>query len=115
MQVGCCMPPAQCGYVHPTDSNDYTVWKLVPKTGIDNSTDANCSKWDERMDLLCFGCDSCKAGFLAQIRQIWINVFVMNLLALLVLSIIFSCGCRAFRTNRRRIYYQHVNASQAAV
>ncbi|XWS38759.1 hypothetical protein CRYUN_Cryun19dG0157800 [Craigia yunnanensis] len=63
IQYGCCMPPAECGYkyINPT------YW-LTP-----NNTAArmDCLQWSNDQKQLCFHCDSCKAGLLANLTKEW--------------------------------------------
>ncbi|XP_028773626.1 tetraspanin-8-like [Neltuma alba] len=93
LQSGCCKPADECGftYVNPTQ------W-----TKPANSTSANpdCGLWNNDPKVLCFNCQSCKAGFLQNIKTDWKKVAVVNIVFLIFLIIVYSIGCCAFRNNR---------------
>ncbi|GAU51569.1 hypothetical protein TSUD_287200 [Trifolium subterraneum] len=61
IQSGCCKPPTACNYNMETT--------LVTQEN-------DCYRWNNAPNLLCYDCDSCKAG-------------------------IYSIGCCAFRNSRR--------------
>ncbi|GAB2210889.1 hypothetical protein Droror1_Dr00016177 [Drosera rotundifolia] len=104
VERGCCLPPSSCGYEPPDPKTNNTHWR-IPKTGL-ASTAGDCRIWNEKD--LCFDCECCKAGILANIKHTWIGLSVIYLWALAILTIVFCLGCHAFRTNRRRYYHlQH--------
>ncbi|CAN1329563.1 TET8 [Linum perenne] len=92
-QSGCCKPSDECGYtfVNPT------TWT---KTAT-NSTNPDCSSWENQPDVLCFNCNSCKAGLLDNLKRDWKRVAIVNIIFLIVLIVVYSVGCCAFRNNRR--------------
>ncbi|XP_039066410.1 tetraspanin-8-like [Hibiscus syriacus] len=98
VQSGCCKPSDDCQfkYVGPTN---WTRGSAV-------STNPDCSLWDNNMDTLYFNCQSCKAGFMDNLRSSWKKVAVVNIVCLVFLIIDYSVGCCAFRNNRRDDHYQ---------
>ncbi|ESW23748.1 hypothetical protein PHAVU_004G071900 [Phaseolus vulgaris] len=86
IQSGCCKPPTACSY------NEESVTVLQ---------DSDCYKWNNAPTLLCYDCDSCKAGVLENIRRDWHNISVLNVVVLVFLIGIYSIGCCAFRNARR--------------
>lgn len=94
VQSGCCKPPTECGYAYGNE----TFWN--PGVGLAGSN-ADCTKWSNDQELLCYSCDSCKAGVLATLRKSWRKVSVVNIVVLIILVIVYVIGCAAFRHNRR--------------
>ena len=88
-QSGCCKPPTKCGYtfVNPT------YW-ISP---IDNAADMDCLQWSNDQTQLCYSCDSCKAGLLANLRREWRRADIILILTLVALIIVYLIGCCAFR------------------
>ncbi|GLT88886.1 hypothetical protein SLE2022_068950 [Rubroshorea leprosula] len=84
IQSGCCKPPTSC---------DYNVMMMAQ--------DPDCYKWNNSPMLLCYECDSCKAGVLESVRRDWHKLSVLNIVILLLLIGIYSIGCCAFRNTRR--------------
>ncbi|KAJ4719061.1 Tetraspanin [Melia azedarach] len=91
---GCCKPPTECGYVYVNE----TSWN--PGGGIVGSN-ADCTRWSNDQEQLCYQCDSCKAGVLASLKKSWRKVSVINIVVLIILVISYVIGCAAFRNNRR--------------
>ncbi|XP_009114334.1 protein TORNADO 2 [Brassica rapa] len=89
IQSGCCKPPTKCGFtfVNPT------YW-ISP---IDMSADMDCLQWSNDQNALCYACDSCKAGLLANLKVDWLKADLFLLLALIGLIIVYIIGCCAFR------------------
>ncbi|RZC74111.1 hypothetical protein C5167_049590 [Papaver somniferum] len=89
LQSGCCKPPTQCGFtfVNPT------YW-ISP---INTAADMDCLLWNNEQTQLCYGCDSCKAGLLANIRSEWRRVDIILLITLIALICVYLVGCCAFR------------------
>ncbi|XP_010559299.1 PREDICTED: protein TORNADO 2 [Tarenaya hassleriana] len=89
IQSGCCKPPTQCGYtfVNPT------YW-ISP---IAMSADMDCLQWSNDQNQLCYNCDSCKAGLLANLKNEWRKADIVLLLTLIGLIIVYLIGCCAFR------------------
>lgn len=94
MQSGCCKPPTECGYVYQNE----TVW--IPGGGL-VGTDPDCVNWTNDQGLLCYNCNSCKAGVLASIRKSWRKVSVINIVILIILVIMYMVAIAAFRHNKR--------------
>lgn len=94
IQSGCCKPSDECGYTYVSP----TQW-TAPATF--NSTNPDCSAWGNDVNVLCFNCQSCKAGVLDNLKSNWKKVAVINIIFLIFLIIVYSVGCCAFRNNRR--------------
>ncbi|WCJ30186.1 Tetraspanin-8 [Euphorbia peplus] len=97
LQSGCCKPADECQYTYVGP----TTW-TAPATP--QSTNPDCSAWNNEPTTLCFNCDSCKAGLLDNIKRDWKKVAVINIVFLVFLIIVYSIGCCAFRNNRRDNY-----------
>ncbi|KAL5987531.1 hypothetical protein ACLOJK_035279 [Asimina triloba] len=91
---GCCKPPSSCGFIFLNS----TYWKL-PKSGA-ASIDPDCVTWSNGQSNLCFDCDSCKAGILANLNKNWRKVAIVNVSVLIFLVTVYSIGCCAFKNNR---------------
>lgn len=85
IQSGCCKPPTSCVY---------NVQTVVPQ-------DPDCYKWNNGPAMLCYDCDSCKAGALEDARRTWHKVSLLNVFVLLFLILFYSVSCCAFRNARR--------------
>ncbi|CAO2833107.1 unnamed protein product [Amaranthus hypochondriacus] len=86
LQSGCCKPPTSCRY---------------EPTAMMMDQDPDCFKWNNNPTLLCYQCDSCKAGVLETIRRDWHKISILNVVMLVLLIAIFFIGCCAFRNTRR--------------
>ncbi|KAI5067209.1 hypothetical protein GOP47_0017737 [Adiantum capillus-veneris] len=89
VQSGCCIPPAICGYAiaGPTTWNNPS----------NKDAEADCSKWSNDLGVLCYACDACRAGVVANIKREWRNVAILCVVVLVVLIIVYIIGCCAFR------------------
>ncbi|XP_031483233.1 protein TORNADO 2 [Nymphaea colorata] len=89
LQSGCCKPPTECGYtfVNPT------YW-ISP---ISSAANKDCMEWSNEQTQLCYGCDSCKAGLIANLRREWRRADVILLCTLIGLVVVYLAGCCAFR------------------
>ncbi|GAA0158195.1 scaffold/adaptor protein [Lithospermum erythrorhizon] len=94
IQSGCCKPPTACGYTYVNE----TLW--IAGSGL-VGPDADCSKWNNNQEGLCYSCDSCKAGVLASLRKSWRKVSVINIVILILLVIAYVVACAAFRHNKK--------------
>ncbi|XP_073004420.1 tetraspanin-8-like [Typha latifolia] len=95
IQSGCCKPPTACNFTYTSE----TVWV---KPAEFNSTDIpDCNTWSNDQSALCYDCQSCKAGVLANLKNDWKKVAIVNIIFLIFLIIVYSIGCCAFRNNRR--------------
>ncbi|GLJ14765.1 hypothetical protein SUGI_0239470 [Cryptomeria japonica] len=94
-QSGCCKPPASCNFVY----GNATYW--TPSTTSSTTTDTDCNKWSNVQDQLCYNCDSCKAGVIANLKHDWHKIAILNIVVLIALIVVYSIGCCAFRNNLR--------------
>lgn len=92
IQSGCCKPPTSCGFTYTSP----IVW--IGKANM--TSDPDCSTWSNTNTTLCYDCNSCKAGVLANLKHDWRKVAVVNIVMLIFLVIVYSVGCCAFRNNR---------------
>ncbi|XP_020108901.1 tetraspanin-6 [Ananas comosus] len=86
IQSGCCKPPTSCTYTAGTAMA---------------AQDEDCYRWNNAPNVLCYGCDSCKAGVLEQVRRDWHKLSLLNVVVLVFLIAIYAVGCCAFRNARR--------------
>lgn len=63
--------------------------------------DPDCYRWNNAPTVLCYGCNSCKAGVLENVRMDWRKISVLNIVVVLLLIGIYLVGCSAFRNTRR--------------
>ncbi|KAG2261845.1 hypothetical protein Bca52824_068924 [Brassica carinata] len=89
IQSGCCKPPTKCGFQFMSPTN----WIGA----INVSADMDCLQWSNVPDTLCYGCDSCKAGLLANLKVDWLKADICLLCTLIGLIIVYIIGCCAFR------------------
>ncbi|KAG7556165.1 Tetraspanin/Peripherin [Arabidopsis suecica] len=94
VQFGCCRPPVECGF----ESKNATWW-TVPATATTAIT-GDCKTWSNTQSQLCYGCESCKIGVLKGIRKRWRILLVVNLLLILLVVFLYSCGCCVRKNNR---------------
>ncbi|CAN7124535.1 unnamed protein product [Brassica rapa subsp. narinosa] len=92
IQSGCCKPPTKCGYTFV----NATYW-ISP---ISLHVDMDCLQWSNDQNTLCYGCNSCKAGLLANLKIDWLKADIFLLVALIGLIIIYIIGCCALRNSR---------------
>ncbi|KAJ0960857.1 hypothetical protein J5N97_001262 [Dioscorea zingiberensis] len=52
---GCCKPPTECGFIY----RNPTVWDKPAGFSTSNS---DCNAWQNDASILCYECQSCKAG-----------------------------------------------------
>lgn len=97
IQSGCCKPPTPCGYSYV----NATYW-----TGTLSYADSDCTLWSDDQSRLCYDCDSCKAGVLANLKHDWHKVSVLNIVIFILLVVVYVIGCGAFRNNVRRDNYE---------
>ncbi|XP_020264771.1 tetraspanin-8-like [Asparagus officinalis] len=99
LQSGCCKPPTACGFIYQSA----TVWNKPANGFASNNTD--CPVWNNDPNTLCYDCESCKAGVLANIKDDWKKVSILNIIFLVFLVVVYSVGCCAFRNNREDYAY----------
>ncbi|KAL6552862.1 Tetraspanin-6 [Orobanche hederae] len=85
IQSGCCKPPTSCNYVAGTAA----------------AQDPDCYCWNNDPNVLCYECESCKAGVLEDVRRSWHKLSVLNIVMVVVLIGIYSIGCCAFQNAKR--------------
>ncbi|KAK4745257.1 hypothetical protein SAY87_011569 [Trapa incisa] len=89
LQSGCCKPPTECGYtfVNPT------YW-ISPT---DTTADKDCLKWSNNQTQLCYNCDSCKAGLVANLNKEWRRADIVLMIAVIGLVWVYLVGLCTFR------------------
>ncbi|KAI8565783.1 hypothetical protein RHMOL_Rhmol03G0288500 [Rhododendron molle] len=92
IKSGCCKPSNDCNFAYVSPTN----WTATTSS----YTNTDCTLWNNDPSVLCFNCQSCKAGLLDNIKHDWKKVAVINIIFLVVLVIVYSIGCCAFRNNR---------------
>ncbi|EEF42494.1 tetraspanin-8 [Ricinus communis] len=86
VESGCCKPPPQCGYKF----KNVSYWE-EPKSGL-TSMDVDCVTWKNEEDTVCYSCESCKAGYLVQVRDDWLILNAFNICFLIYLLIVLAIG-----------------------
>ncbi|KAJ4769830.1 Tetraspanin family protein [Rhynchospora pubera] len=89
LQASCCKPPTVCGFVYENP----TVW--VNPSNV--ASDPDCIAWSNDQSLLCYNCQSCKAGMLGNLRQEWRKANIALIIAAVVLIWVYVIGCSAFK------------------
>ncbi|KAI4344348.1 hypothetical protein L6164_011583 [Bauhinia variegata] len=92
LQSGCCKPSDECGFTYQSP----TMWNKANTS----YTNPDCDAWNNDPTVLCFNCQSCKAGLLQNTKDNWKKTAVINIIFLVFLVIVYSIGCCAFRNNR---------------
>ncbi|KAM7268917.1 hypothetical protein ACFE04_011083 [Oxalis oulophora] len=92
-ESGCCKPSSDCGFTYISPTNWSSTGTLSPNP--------DCSKWSNDPKVLCYDCQSCKAGIVDEIRRNWKKDVKINVVFLIALIIVYSIGCSAFRNDRR--------------
>ncbi|KAK2663536.1 hypothetical protein Ddye_002110 [Dipteronia dyeriana] len=95
IQDSCCNPPKECGFEY----KNATFW-TAPKKG-PAVADSDCKTWSNEQQTLCYDCNSCKRGFLSNVKKEWRNLMIFNLCVLLLMICTYTFGCCAKRNNRR--------------
>ncbi|GJM91732.1 hypothetical protein PR202_ga08139 [Eleusine coracana subsp. coracana] len=93
--LACVVGSRACSKITTWTPIDYLQHNLTP------IQDEDCYRWNNAANILCYQCDSCKAGVLEQLRRDWHNITILNVIVLVMLIAIYSCGCCAFRNARR--------------
>ncbi|XP_028790603.1 tetraspanin-7 [Neltuma alba] len=94
LQSGCCKPSNDCNFVYQSP----TVWN---STANSNYANPDCRAWNNDPKVLCYDCNACKAGMVQDIKTKWKKTAKINIIFLILLIIVYSVGCCAFRNNRR--------------
>lgn len=92
-QSGCCKPSEDCKFIYVSPTN----WT---SPGLTSSNNTDCTEWSNDPKNLCYNCQACKAGLLDNVKSDWKKVAILNIIILVVLIIVYSVGCCAFRNNR---------------
>ncbi|KAL5219879.1 hypothetical protein ABZP36_024592 [Zizania latifolia] len=100
VQSGCCKPPTACNFTY----QNATYWSKPAAGSSGNYSDPDCDTWSNDQSELCYGCQSCKAGVLANLRSSWKKIAFINAAFVALLVVVFSIGCCALRNNRRHKY-----------
>ena len=98
MQSGCCKPPTECNFTYVNETN----WIKPP--GPSSSSNPDCDAWSNDQSELCYGCQSCKAGVLGNLKNSWKKIAFMNAGFIVLLIVVYSIGCCVLRNNRRNKY-----------
>ncbi|MCO5554537.1 hypothetical protein L7F22_008067 [Adiantum nelumboides] len=89
IQSGCCKPPTVCG----CSFVNATYWD----TCSNSSADPDCGSYSTNSTILCFSCNSCRAGVLQNINKDWRKVAKINIIFLVFLIVVYTVGCCAFK------------------
>lgn len=99
IQLGCCKPPAECGFIY----RNVTVW-IKPKAGA-AVKNVDCKRWSNELNTLCYNCDTCKAGMVSNIKYKWKQLAIVNACITVILVVLYSIGCCARRNNSSNKVY----------
>ncbi|CAN8252054.1 unnamed protein product [Cochlearia groenlandica] len=94
VKFGCCRPPVECGF-EPKNA----TWWDVPATATGEIT-GDCKTWSNTQSQLCYACEACKIGVFKGVRKRWRILLVFNLLLILLVVLLYSCGCCVRHNNR---------------
>ncbi|KAH9614592.1 hypothetical protein KSS87_012205 [Heliosperma pusillum] len=94
IQSGCCKPPTDCGYMYVNE----TFWS--PGGGLVGAN-SDCSNWSNDQRIVCYLCNSCRAGVLASLKHSWRKVSIINIVVLILLVIFYVVAYAALRNNKR--------------
>lgn len=99
VQAGCCTPPVVCGYQYGLP----TYWT----NPTNQNAETDCYRWNNVQTLLCYYCDTCRAGVAAQIKQGWRKAAVLSVIVIAVLIVVEFVGCCAFRNAQIHDVFKH--------
>ncbi|XP_021818905.1 tetraspanin-8-like [Prunus avium] len=91
----CCKPSVECGFSYENP----TVWK---KKNNSASSNPDCKAWDNDRKVMCFNCESCKAGMLEQLIISWKAMHLFRTLMLGFLCFVYAVACCAFKNTREK-------------
>jgi hypothetical protein len=100
VESGCCKPPTSCNFTYC----GATEWTKAAGSAL---ADRDCSAWSNDSDGLCYDCQSCKAGVVEALKRDWKRAAVVNIVFLVIIIVVYSVGCCAFRNSRRDNYGYH--------
>lgn len=98
VQSGCCKPPTACNFTYQNE----TYWSKP--SGSVSGVDPDCDAWSNDQSELCYGCQSCKAGVLGNLKNSWKKIAIINSAFVVLLVVVYGFGCCALRNNRRHKY-----------
>ncbi|XP_047307375.1 protein TORNADO 2-like [Impatiens glandulifera] len=101
LQSGCCKPPTDCGYTFVNPS----YW-ISP---INNAAGMDCLQWNNNQTELCYTCDSCKAGLLANLNREWRYANLILIVTFVALICVYIAGCWAFRRAKTESLFSQYN------
>uniref|UniRef100_A0A7C9AH58 Uncharacterized protein n=1 Tax=Opuntia streptacantha TaxID=393608 RepID=A0A7C9AH58_OPUST len=94
LQSGCCKPPQSCNWSYKS----LTGWI---KNSIANVSNPDCNEWNNDPESLCYGCQSCKAAVVQDVKDDWSSLASGYTFLIIILMLFWSVGCSAFHFNRR--------------
>ncbi|AQK83518.1 tetraspanin-8 [Zea mays] len=102
IQSGCCKPPTWCRFRYV----NATFWE-APRSGLSAAaaSDGDCRAWSNDQQVLCFECDTCKAGVLETAKKKWKTVAIVNVSLLAFIVIVYTVGCFALRSKGGGRYF----------
>ncbi|KAL8498163.1 hypothetical protein ACS0TY_021484 [Phlomoides rotata] len=89
IESGCCKPPMICGFQY----SNPTTW-FAPSNIAANM---DCTIWNNDPSLLCYNCDSCKAGLLGNLREKWRKANIILIITVVVLIWVYLIACSAYK------------------
>lgn len=98
VQSGCCKPPTACNFTYQNE----TYW--TKPSGSVSGVDPDCDAWSNDQSELCYGCQSCKAGVLGNLKNSWKKIAIINSAFVVLLVVVYGFGCCALKNNRRHKY-----------
>eukprot|EP01018_Ginkgo_biloba_P033667 Gb_19503 [translate_table: standard] len=90
IQAGCCRPPSECGY--PARNASYYDLSFHPV-----SSNKDCKLYNNNPSIKCYNCNSCKAGVAQYLKREWRIAAIFNIIAFVVLVVLYSVGCYVTR------------------
>ncbi|KAH7447088.1 hypothetical protein KP509_01G090700 [Ceratopteris richardii] len=97
IQSGCCKPPTACNFTYV----NATTWINATTP----NADVDCKSWNSTEDILCYDCQSCKAGVLQTSKDSWKKMAIINACVVVFLILVILLGCCAARNSSRRYYH----------
>ncbi|OVA01432.1 Tetraspanin/Peripherin [Macleaya cordata] len=99
IQSGCCMPPTFCGFTYING----TIWEVTKKSK-PNYPNGDCTTWNNKEDVLCYNCESCKGGILQSLTKEGKSLTKFNISILVFLIIVYIIACSTFKNNHSQQY-----------
>ncbi|CAI0380662.1 unnamed protein product [Linum tenue] len=101
LMVGCCKPPPGCGAENSLNATLAVL--LADQTtaaAAAGNKNGDCGKWSGDPKTMCYNCDTCKAGFLGNIRKQWRAVAVALACFLAFIVLLLSIAWCAIANNK---------------